>query len=58
MKRRLCEKERKASLNGMNGSLMFRMIQNEKLPTIKPLHDKKLMIYDVLKSKHRDHVRQ
>jgi hypothetical protein len=58
MKGKLSEKERKANLNGMNGSLIFKMIQNDKPQSLRPLNDKKLMIYDVLKSKHREYMRQ
>ena len=42
----------------MNGSLMFKMIENEKLSFKKPLLDPKLIIYDVLKTRHKKHVHQ
>jgi hypothetical protein len=58
MKTKLNEKERKANLNGMHGSLLFRMLVNDSSTSFKPLNDKKLMIYDVLKSKHTQHVKQ
>jgi hypothetical protein len=58
IKAKLGEKERKANLNGMHGSLLFRMISNDSSPPLKALSNKKLMIYDVLKAKHNLHVKQ
>lgn len=57
MKAKLVEKERKSNANGMNGSLMFKILQNDKPAYLKPIRDRKLMIYDVLKSKHQNFVK-
>jgi hypothetical protein len=57
MKSRLCKQERKASSSGLNGSLMFRILENDHSRPPKVLKDAKLMIYDVLKSKHQAHLK-
>lgn len=49
LKSKLYQHERKANNNGLNGSLVFKMIQNEHPCPPKPLNYNKLIIYDVLK---------
>lgn len=57
MKAKLHSKERKANINGLNGSLMFRIIENEKPCAPKSLFDSKLIIYDVLKERHKSYLK-
>lgn len=45
-------------MNGLNGSLMFRMLENEKVCMSKPLRDPKLIIYDVLRAKYKGTKRE
>lgn len=55
---KLYKNEKKANQNGLNGSLMFRILENDHPCPPKPLNDKKLMIYDVLKSKYKVHRKE
>jgi hypothetical protein len=42
----------------MHGSLLFKIISNDIPIHMKYLSDKKLRIYDVLKAKHNQHLKQ
>lgn len=53
-KNKLLRHEKKASLNGLHGSLMFKMLENDHPVSSKPLNDSKLIIYDVLKAKYKN----
>ena len=57
IKERLLRREKKADGKGLNGSLVFRILENEHPYQQKPLKDQKLIIYDVLKSKYRAYQR-
>lgn len=57
-KTKLYKNEKKANLNGLNGSLMFKILENDHPCPQKPLNDKKLMIYDILKSKYKTYKKE
>ena len=52
------KQEKKSNLNGLNGSLVFRMLENSRPFPVKPLKDQKLMIYDILKAKYREQKKE
>jgi hypothetical protein len=52
-KAKLLKQEKKANDKGLNGSLMFKILENDCSCPGKPLNDPKLIIYDVLKAKHK-----
>ena len=59
----MTQKERTANTNGLQGSLIFRMIQNttetrKKQYLPQPPPQGKLMLYDVLKNKHKRWTKQ
>lgn len=52
-KAKLLKQEKKTNDRGLNGSLMFKILENNSTYSGKPLNDSKLMIYDILKAKHK-----
>ena len=54
LKSKLAKIEKKSNKNGMNGSLMFKILENDKPCLGKQLKDSNIIIYDILKRKYKN----